>query len=109
MDGCCAQALRQYADDPSFQADWQTVKRTAKLAATEKISALTGTVVSPDAMLDIQVKRIHEYKRQLLNVLGIIHRYDELRRMSDAERSQVSACGGHRGGTWPVHWRRWVF
>lgn len=40
-------------------------------------------------MLDVQVKRIHEYKRQLLNVLGIIHRYDLIKRMSAAERKQV--------------------
>ena len=40
-------------------------------------------------MLDIQVKRIHEYKRQLLNVLGIIHRYDAIRKMSPEERRQA--------------------
>ena len=45
--------------------------------------------VSADAMLDIQVKRIHEYKRQLLNVLGIIHRYDTIRNMSPEQRKQV--------------------
>ena len=45
--------------------------------------------VSADAMLDIQVKRIHEYKRQLLNVLGIIHRYDAIRKMTPEQRKQV--------------------
>ena len=51
--------------------------------------AQCGMQVSPDAMLDIQVKRIHEYKRQLLNILGIIHRYDAIRKMSPEERKQV--------------------
>ena len=58
-----------------------------------RIAQLTGVAVSPDAILDIQVKRIHEYKRQLLNVLGIIHRYDTLRNMSADERKQVRATG----------------
>ena len=46
-------------------------------------------------MLDIQVKRIHEYKRQLLNVLGIIHRYDAIRKMSPAERKEVRVTMSH--------------
>ncbi|KAK9801928.1 hypothetical protein WJX73_005816 [Symbiochloris irregularis] len=82
-------ALREHADNPTFQEEWQEVKRTAKAAACRKITALTGTEVSSEAMLDIQVKRIHEYKRQLLNVLGIIHRYDALKKMSPEERSKV--------------------
>ena len=83
------QALREHADKPDFQRDWQVVKQTAKEAAMRRIASLTGTSVSPDALLDIQVKRIHEYKRQLLNVLGIVHRYDAIRNMSSEERQQV--------------------
>ena len=48
-----------------------------------------GVKVSTDAMFDIQVKRIHEYKRQLLNVLSIIHRYDQIKKMSPADRKKV--------------------
>lgn len=63
----------------------------AKEAAIRRIASMTSTNISADALLDIQVKRIHEYKRQLLNVLGIIHRYDELRKMSTEQRKEARA------------------
>ena len=53
------------------------------------MSLPAGVKVSTDAMFDIQVKRIHEYKRQLLNVLSIIHRYDQIKKMSPEERKRV--------------------
>src|SRR5208283_383822 len=51
------------------------VKRRNKLKLAEVAHALTGVAVDPDSMFDVQIKRIHEYKRQLLNVMGIIHDY----------------------------------
>ncbi|KDO72720.1 hypothetical protein CISIN_1g0018792mg, partial [Citrus sinensis] len=50
------------------------------------IKEKTGYSVSPDAMFDIQVKRIHEYKRQLMNILGIVYRYKKMKEMSAVER-----------------------
>ncbi|GAX74311.1 hypothetical protein CEUSTIGMA_g1760.t1 [Chlamydomonas eustigma] len=82
-------ALRAHADDKAFQAQWQEVKMVAKKKAAALIERLTGVHVSPNAMFDIQVKRIHEYKRQLLNVLYIIHRYNQIKQMSPADRQQV--------------------
>ncbi|KAL4856697.1 Glycogen phosphorylase 1 [Chlorella vulgaris] len=81
--------LREHADDPAFQKQWQDVKATAKAKSLALIERLTSVALPKNAMLDVQVKRIHEYKRQLLNVLGIIHRYDLIKRMSAAERKQV--------------------
>ena len=78
--------LSSFADDPAFGAQWREVKATAKKRALDRIEELTGVRGAPEALLDIQVKRIHEYKRQLLNVLGIIHRYDQIKSMSPEER-----------------------
>ena len=80
--------LEAFADDPAFQARWREVKATAKKRALDRIEELTGVRGAPGALLDIQVKRIHEYKRQLLNVLGVIHRYDQIKRMSPEERKK---------------------
>ncbi|KAG1668367.1 hypothetical protein FOA52_004876 [Chlamydomonas sp. UWO 241] len=81
--------IAQYADDPAFQAEWQDVKMTAKTKAAAMIERLTGVKVSTNAMFDIQVKRIHEYKRQLLNLLYIVHRYDAIKKMGPEERAGV--------------------
>ena len=80
--------LRAKADDPAFQAEWRTVKQTAKAKAMRRILELTGVECRADALLDIQVKRIHEYKRQLLNVLGIIWRYDQIKKMTPEQRAK---------------------
>ncbi|KAI3922072.1 hypothetical protein MKX01_005761, partial [Papaver californicum] len=52
------------------------------------IKEKTGYTVSPGAMFDVQVKRIHEYKRQLLNILGIVYRYKKMKEMSAKERNE---------------------
>lgn len=71
--------LREYAEDPDFQKKWQEVKASNKEAALELIEKVSGvSLPNKNAILDVQVKRIHEYKRQLLNVLSIIHRYDTI-------------------------------
>nr|ABB88567.1 PhoB [Chlamydomonas reinhardtii]ABB88568.1 PhoB [Chlamydomonas reinhardtii] len=81
--------LRKYANDPEFQTEWRGVKSEAKKKAAALIHRLTGVRVSTDAMFDIQIKRIHEYKRQLLNVLGIIYRYDQIKKMTPQQRKSV--------------------
>ncbi|KAI8467019.1 MAG: carbohydrate phosphorylase-domain-containing protein [Monoraphidium minutum] len=81
-------ALRDIADDAAFQEEWRAVKAANKERAARKVRELTGVAVSTDAMWDVQVKRIHEYKRQLLNVLSIIHRYDAIKKASPEERKK---------------------
>ncbi|KAF5838571.1 phosphorylase, glycogen [Dunaliella salina] len=83
------QELRKHADNPQFQAEWQAAKKAAKQKAVGMIERLCGVKVSPDAMFDVQVKRIHEYKRQLLNVLGIVHRYNTIKAMTPEQRKEV--------------------
>ncbi|KAL4184327.1 hypothetical protein AMTRI_Chr10g225060 [Amborella trichopoda] len=78
--------LKQFADNEELQKDWSAAKRSNKMKAVSFIKEKTGYVISPDAMFDIQVKRIHEYKRQLLNILGIIYRYKKMKEMSAEER-----------------------
>jgi starch phosphorylase len=73
-------AIRERADDPDFQAQWRAIKRDNKERLAADLEAKTGLSVSADMMFDVQVKRIHEYKRQLLNLLHAIHLYDRIRR-----------------------------
>src|SRR5262249_43308634 len=56
--------LERYVEDPEFRADWMSVKHAAKVRMANYIHDTTGSVVDPASMFDIQVKRIHEYKRQ---------------------------------------------
>jgi starch phosphorylase len=70
--------LELFADDASLLERLDDVKSRNKLALAKLTRELTGIVVDPESMYDVQVKRIHEYKRQLLNILHIIHRYWEL-------------------------------
>ena len=72
--------LRPYADDPGYQARWRAVKQDNKARLAADLESKTGLKVSTHMMFDIQVKRIHEYKRQLLNVLHAVHLYDRIRR-----------------------------
>ena len=67
------------ADDPDFQQQWLEVKRANKKRLADYIRVHDFIDVSPDSMFDCQTKRIHEYKRQLLNVLHIITRYNRIK------------------------------
>lgn len=62
--------LRDYANDKEFQKAFMAVKRQRKVLLAEYIEKSCGIKVSPDALFDVQVKRIHEYKRQFMNILG---------------------------------------
>ncbi|KAL6636882.1 hypothetical protein ACP70R_024454 [Stipagrostis hirtigluma subsp. patula] len=78
--------LKKFADNEDLQSEWRAAKRANKMKVVSLIREKTGYIVSPDAMFDVQVKRIHEYKRQLLNILGIVYRYKKMKEMSEKER-----------------------
>ncbi len=71
--------LKQLADEKVFRNDFRKAKREAKTRFTEWLKATSGQVVDPDSIFDCQIKRIHEYKRQLLNALRIVVLYNRLR------------------------------
>jgi len=71
--------LEAFADDPGFRQEWRQVKQAVKQDFVTRIYKKQGIVVNPDSLFDVQVKRIHEYKRQHLNVLHIITLYDRLK------------------------------
>ncbi|KAL4574310.1 hypothetical protein LXL04_021139 [Taraxacum kok-saghyz] len=80
--------LKKFADNEELQSEWRKAKRINKERTVSFLKEKTGYIVSPDAMFDVQVKRIHEYKRQLLNILGIVYRYKKMKEMSSDERKQ---------------------
>ncbi|HIK46636.1 MAG TPA: glycogen/starch/alpha-glucan phosphorylase, partial [Leptolyngbyaceae cyanobacterium M65_K2018_010] len=77
--------LEGYAQDGGFRQYWRQIKREIKQDLATYIFQRTGIAVSPDSMFDIQVKRIHEYKRQHLNVLHIITLYNRLKQNPNLE------------------------
>ena len=72
--------LKAFADDEAFHAEWRAIKLANKVQLAQNIEQKTGLVVPTNMLFDVQVKRIHEYKRQLLNLLHAIHLYDRIRR-----------------------------
>eukprot|EP01121_Diplochlamys_sp_Union-15-3_P013241 TRINITY_DN4079_c0_g1_i2.p1 TRINITY_DN4079_c0_g1~~TRINITY_DN4079_c0_g1_i2.p1 ORF type:complete len:905 (-),score=171.72 TRINITY_DN4079_c0_g1_i2:79-2793(-) len=81
--------LSQLVDDKSLQEDFADAKLQNKINLAKKIKAETGVTVDPNALFDIQVKRIHEYKRQLLNILGVIHRYKTIINTKAEDRKNI--------------------
>jgi starch phosphorylase len=73
-------SLEPLAEDARFREEWRAVKRHNKSALAALIRARTGVAVDVDTLFDIQVKRLHEYKRQLLNVLHVVTLYNRARR-----------------------------
>jgi starch phosphorylase len=67
--------LEKLASDKAFQADWREAKRANKRRLAKLIADEQGLALPVDSLFDVQVKRIHEYKRQLLNALHVIHLY----------------------------------
>jgi starch phosphorylase len=72
--------LEPLAEDAAFRAKWRAVKRANKVDLAAVVEARVGVACDPDSLFDVQVKRIHEYKRQHLNVLHVISRWQRLRR-----------------------------
>ncbi|HEY9718788.1 MAG TPA: glycogen/starch/alpha-glucan family phosphorylase, partial [Trichormus sp.] len=77
--------LEKFANDKEFRTQWREIKKAAKLDLAERIKNLTGIVVDPNSLFDIQVKRMHEYKRQHLNVLNVITLYNRIKKNPKAE------------------------
>ncbi len=71
--------FERFADDPSVLASLSAMKHAKKVALAARIKSEHGVVVDPDSIFDIQVKRLHEYKRQLLNALHIMAVYERLK------------------------------
>ena len=72
-------ALEPYAADGAFRERWRAIKRMAKARLADRIRRTCGVTLDPDTLFDVQVKRIHEYKRQHLNVLHVVSLYHRLR------------------------------
>ena len=72
--------LRPLAEDDGFRKSWREVKLGNKRRLAKLVKERTGIVLDTNMLFDVQVKRIHEYKRQLLNVLHVVHLYDRIKR-----------------------------
>jgi glycogen phosphorylase len=72
------QGLKGLKDNAAFRSEFMAIKRTNKERLAATILRTTGIVVDPTSLFDVQVKRIHEYKRQLLNVLHVVTRYQAI-------------------------------
>ena len=94
--------LDKHADDPTFQSQFKAVKRANKERLAQVIRDRLGIVVSPDALFDVQVKRIHEYKRQLLNIIEAVAHYSMIR--SHPEIDWVPRVKVFAGKAAPGYW-----
>jgi starch phosphorylase len=70
--------LDRFADDSSFRERFQVIKRDHKVVLAKMIQDQLGVIISPDALFDVQIKRLHEYKRQHLNLLNILTLYRQI-------------------------------
>ncbi|KAJ5554020.1 hypothetical protein N7513_003979 [Penicillium frequentans] len=97
--------LEGFVDDKEFRAEWSEIKTQNKLRLAKFIQETTGFKVNPKSLFDVQVKRIHEYKRQQLNIFGIIHRYLTIKAMTPEQKKKVvprvSIIGGKAA---PGYW-----
>jgi starch phosphorylase len=97
--------LELHVNDKEFRREWAEIKYANKVRLAKHIKATTGVTVNPSALFDVQVKRIHEYKRQQMNIFGVIHRYLTLKSMKPEERQKqlprVSIFGGKAA---PGYW-----
>jgi starch phosphorylase len=97
--------LEAYVDDKDFRKEFREIKYANKVRLAQHIKEHQKVTVNPAALFDVQVKRIHEYKRQQLNIFGVIHRYLQIKAMSPEERAKlvprVSIFGGKAA---PGYW-----
>lgn len=77
--------LRDYQNDPKVLADLMAIKRQNKVRFAEVVQKRNGVEIDPDSIFDVQVKRLHEYKRQSLNILNIVAQYLMLKKDPNAD------------------------
>ncbi|HTJ56554.1 MAG TPA: glycogen/starch/alpha-glucan phosphorylase [Devosiaceae bacterium] len=94
--------LDPHADDPTFQDQFRAVKRANKERLADIIRERVNITVSPDALFDVHVKRIHEYKRQLLNIIEAVAQYSAMR--AHPERDWVPRVKVFAGKAAPSYW-----
>jgi glycogen phosphorylase len=95
--------LNDHAADKGFQARFEAVKRENKVQLSNMIGERIGLMVDPDALFDVQIKRIHEYKRQLLNIIEAIALYDTIR--AHPEKDWVPRVKIFAGKAAPGYWQ----
>src|SRR5690606_16478885 len=94
--------LAPHAEDKGFQQQFAAVKHANKQRLAKLIKDRLNVVVSPDALFDVQIKRIHEYKRQLLNIIHAVALYDEIRAHPEREwKPRVKIFAGKAA---PSYW-----
>jgi starch phosphorylase len=87
--------LAPHADDPAFRLRWRTIKQANKERLAQLVARDCRVTFDVEAIFDVQVKRIHEYKRQLLNVLHVIHLYNRIKRgATDGWTPRCALIGG---------------
>ena len=101
-DLCKLRALEKWAADPTFQVEFQRIKRSNKEQLSKFIADSLSVKVDPDSLFDIQVKRIHLYKRQLLKVMHIIDDYLAL--IEDSRHPDVPRTYVFAGKAAPGYW-----
>ncbi|MBP5188095.1 MAG: glycogen/starch/alpha-glucan phosphorylase, partial [Fibrobacterales bacterium] len=93
--------IEKFASDKAFQKEWIRIKRNAKVRLAETVRKTQGVEIDPDSLFDVQVKRIHEYKRQLLPLLHAIHLYN---RIKSGDRTMVPRTIIIGGKAAPGYW-----
>ena len=95
-------AIEKGAGDPAFREEFRQIKRRNKEKLAREVFNTTAVVIDPQSMFDVHVKRIHEYKRQLLNVMRVIHEY--LSMVEDGAEPQMQRSYIFAGKAAPGYW-----
>ncbi|HZD07559.1 MAG TPA: glycogen/starch/alpha-glucan phosphorylase, partial [Candidatus Limnocylindrales bacterium] len=95
-------AIEKGAGDPAFREEFRAIKRRNKDKLAREVFNTTAVAIDPQSMFDVHVKRIHEYKRQLLNVMRVVHEY--LSVVEDGAEPQVMRSYIFAGKAAPGYW-----
>ncbi|MDD2213413.1 MAG: glycogen/starch/alpha-glucan phosphorylase [Oscillospiraceae bacterium] len=79
QDASALERLKPLAEDPNSQQEWLALKQESKIRLARELAASQGADLKPDGIYDVQIKRLHEYKRQQMNLLYIIWKYRQIK------------------------------